>query len=300
MNAQALTIETGIARIRTRAADYLALTKPRVVSMVLLATLVGFYLGSGELFDVALALKLLIGTALAGGGTLALNQYIERDLDALMHRTRTRPIPGGRLTPAEALAFGSAATVAGLTLLWASVNLLSAVVVLSITVVYLFGYTPLKRVSWVCHIVGAIPGALPPVAGWAAARGTIGVEPMVLFAIMFLWQLPHALAIGRLYQIDYARAGIHVLPVENEFGNPTSAVIVGTCVALLVAGVLPTLMGFAGVAYLVVAASFGLGFLFFAFRLSSAPGLAAAARHVVLASVVYLPVVLLVLALDRV
>jgi len=151
----------------------------------------------------------------------------------------------------------------------------------------------------VCHIVGAIPGALPPVAGWAAARGTIGVEPMVLFAIMFLWQLPHALAIARLYQIDYARAGIYVLPEENERGNPTSALIVGTCVALLVAGALPTLIGFAGVAYLVVAASFGLVFLFFAFRLNSAPSLAAAARHLVLASVVYLPVVLLVLALDR-
>ena len=299
MNAQALTIESGVARIRMRAADYLMLTKPRVVAMVLLTTLVGFYLGSGESFDFALALKLLLGTALAAGGTLALNQYIERDLDALMHRTRMRPIPGGRLIPGEALAFGLAATVAGLALLWAEVNLLSAAVVASITLVYLFGYTPLKRVSWVCNIVGAIPGALPPVAGWAAARGTIGVEPMLLFAIMFLWQLPHSLAIARLYQIDYARAGIYLLPVENESGNPTSAVIVGTCVALLVAGALPTLMGFAGLAYLVVAALFGLVFLFFAFRLRSAPGLAAAARHLVLASVVYLPVVLLVLALDR-
>jgi len=299
VNAQALTIESGIARIRTRAADYLALTKPRVVAMVLLTTLVGFYLGSGELFDHALALKLLIGTALAAGGTLALNQYIERDLDALMHRTRRRPLPVGSIIPAQALAFGIAATVSGLAILWAEVNLLSAAVVLSIAVVYLFGYTPLKRVSWACNIVGAIPGALPPVAGWAAARGTIGAEAMVLFAIMFLWQLPHALAIARLYQIDYARAGIRLLPDENERGNPTSAVIVGTCGALLVAGTLPTLMGFAGITYLVVAAALGFAFLFFAFRLSLAPTTAAAARHVVLASVVYLPLVLLVLALDR-
>ena len=181
-----------------RAADYLALTKPRIVAMVLLTTLVGFYLGSAESFDVALALKLLIGTALAAGGTLALNQYVERDLDALMHRTRMRPLPGGRLIPAEVLAFGIATTVSGLAILWAEVNLLSAAVVSSITLVYLFGYTPMKRISWACNIVGAIPGALPPVAGWAATRGTIDVEPMVLFAIMFLWQLPHALAIARV------------------------------------------------------------------------------------------------------
>jgi heme o synthase len=300
VNAQALTIESGITRIRSRAADYLALTKPRVVAMVLLTALVGFYLGSAESFDLALALKLLLGTALAAGGTLTLNQYIERDLDALMKRTRTRPLPGGRLLPNQALGFGLALTVSGLAILWAEVNLLCAAVVLSITLVYLFGYTPLKRVSWICNVVGAIPGALPPVAGWAAARGSVGAEPMVLFAIMFLWQLPHSLAIARLYQIDYARAGIHLLPHENERGNPTGALIMANCILLLAAGTLPTLMGFAGVAYLVIAASMGLGFLFFAVRLYRAPAMAVAARHLLLASVVYLPAVLLVLALDRV
>jgi len=300
MSADALAIGSGVMRMRSRAADYLSLTKPRVVAMVLLTTLVGFYLGSAESFDIALALKLLIGTALAAGGTLTLNQYIERDTDALMKRTHSRPLPGGRLLPAEALGFGLALTGSGLAILWAEVNLLSAALVLSIPLVYLFGYTPLKRVSWICNVVGSVPGAFPPVAGWAAARGTLGAEPMVLFAIIFLWQLPHALAIARLYQIDYARAGIHLLPPDNDRGNRINALIMASCVALLVVGALPTLMGFAGIAYLVIAASLGLAFLGFAFRMYRAPAMAVAARHLVLASVVYLPVVLLVMALDRV
>jgi heme o synthase len=299
VSAQALTIELGFTRVRSRLADYLALAKPRVVSMVLVTTVVGYYLGSDGSFDLGLALKLVLGTGLAAGGTLALNQYIERDLDALMHRTRSRPLPGGRLFPVEALAFGIAATVAGLGILWAAVNALSAAVVLTIAVVYLFGYTPLKRVSSVCSLVGAIPGALPPVAGWAAARGTISAEPLVLFGIMFLWQLPHSLAIARLYQTDYARAGIHLLPAEDKFGNPTGQFVVGACIALLIAGALPTLMGFAGIIYLATSAMLGLGFLYFAIRLWSTPTIAASARHLLLASVVYLPAVLLVLAIDR-
>ncbi len=299
MSGSVLTIAAGAAQVRTRAADYLALTKPRVVAMVLVTTLVGFYLASGDTFDGALALKLLLGTALAAGGTLALNQYVERDLDALMHRTRRRPLPAGRLRPGQALAFGVAATVFGLLILAFEVNLLSASVILATTLIYLLAYTPLKRVSWVCNLVGAIPGALPPVAGWAAARGTIGAEAGLLFAIMCLWQLPHSLAIARLYGVDYARAGIRLLPDEDQRGNPTGALIVSACIALVVAGALPTLMGFAGLAYLLVAGALGLGFLFFALRLRNAPAMAAAARHVVLASVVYLPAVLLVLALDR-
>ena len=291
--------DAGVAGGWTRAGDYLALTKPRVVGMVLVTTLVGFYLGSDATFDLALALRLLVGTALAAGGTLALNQYIERDLDALMHRTRMRPLPSGRLVPGEALVFGLAIAGLGLAILWAGANLLTAAIVLSITLVYLFIYTPLKRVSWFCNIVGALPGALPPVAGWTAARGAVGAEAIVLFAILYLWQLPHSLAIARLYRNDYARAGIHLLPPEDLHGNQTGALIVANCVALVVASALPTLMGFAGIPYIVVAAVLGLAFLFFAVRLKNTPAVAAAARHVVLVSVVYLPIVLLVLALDR-
>jgi heme o synthase len=300
VSAPAIAIEAGAARVRSRAADYLALTKPRVVAMVLLTALVGFYLGSGGALDYRLALELLAGTALAAGGTLALNQYMERDIDALMHRTRMRPLPAGRLGPGQALTFGAAATVAGIIFLAAMVNPLASAVVATITITYLFGYTPLKRVSWVCDFAGAIPGALPPVAGWAAARGRIGAEPMILFAIMYLWQLPHTFAIARLYQEDYARAGIRLLPADGAGGAGFGALIVGNCIALIVVAALPAVMGFAGVTYLVVAGALGLGFLFFAIRLATAPTLAAAARRVVLASVVYLPFVLLALALDRV
>jgi protoheme IX farnesyltransferase len=287
-------------RVRTRVAGYFALTKPRVVAMILVTTLAGFYLGSDTNFDFVLASRLLLGTALAAGGTLALNQYLERESDALMHRTRTRPLPGGRLAPIEALAFGVAAVVSGLVVLSTAVNLLTAAVVLATTLVYLFAYTPLKRVSWICNPIGAIPGALPPVAGWTAAKGTVGVEAIVLFAIMFLWQLPHSLAIARLYRIDYERAGMRLLPAEDLCGNKTDTLIVANCIALIVAAALPTLMGFAGLAYLVIAALLGLAFLFLALRLRKVPTMSVAARRLVLASVIYLPVVLLALVLDRV
>ena len=300
MSGGVLTIAAGAAQVRTRAADYLALTKPRVVGMVLVTTLVGFYLASGGDFDASLALKAAAryrARSRRHAGAQSIYRARFRRADASHpHASVARR----RLRPGQALAFGLTATVSGFAILALEVNLLSASVVLATTLTYLFAYTPLKRVSWVCNLVGAIPGALPPVAGWAAARGTIGAEAGLLFAIMCLWQLPHSLAIARLYRADYARAGIRLLPDEDQRGNPTGALIVGTCIALLVAGALPTLMGFAGVAYLAVAGSLGLGFLFFALRLKSAPAMAAAARHVVLASVVYLPVVLLVLALDRV
>src|SRR6185369_14295540 len=154
----------------------------------------------------------LVGTALAAGGTLALNQYMERDLDARMERTRRRPLPDGRLQPREALVLGLVLLVLGLGVLAVGAGVLAALVTAGIAVTYLLVYTPLKPVTSLCSIAGAIPGALPPVAGWAAARGELGAEPWILFAIMFLWQIPHSLAIGRVYRDDYARAGIRVLP----------------------------------------------------------------------------------------
>src|SRR5262245_29578836 len=185
--------------VRQRAADYLALTKPRVVLMVLVTTLVGYYLGSDGTPPLLLRLvHTLIGTALAAGGTLALNQYMERDLDRRMERTRRRPLPDGRLLPIEALVVGGGLLVAGLVYLPVGANLPTALVTAVIAITYLLLYTPLKRVTSLCSLIGAVPGALPPVAGWAAARGTIGAEAWVLFAIMFLWQIPHTLAIGRI------------------------------------------------------------------------------------------------------
>lgn len=193
MNSEAATIESAFGAARERMTGYYELTKPRVLLMVLITALAGFYMGSGAEFEFALALKVMAGVALAAGGTLALNQYIERDTDAMMERTRNRPLPAGRLRPLEALVFGLITTAAGIAYLWDAVNPLAAAVTGAITVLYLAAYTPMKRYSWMCHVVGAVPGALPPVIGWAAARGSLAAEPMVLFGIMFLWQLPHSL-----------------------------------------------------------------------------------------------------------
>jgi len=202
-----------LARARRRVvADLISLTKPRVVLMILVTTIVGYYVGLAGAPDYARLLHLLIGTALAAGGTLALNMYWERDVDALMQRTRLRPLPDGRLAPLEALLFGAAITLAGLAYLAACVSLRAAAVTGATFVLYLFAYTPLKLRSPLCTLVGAIPGALPPVTGWVAARDELGVGAWVLFGILFLWQLPHTLAIGRLYRDDYARAGVRLLP----------------------------------------------------------------------------------------
>src|SRR5713101_410748 len=165
---------------------YLELTKPRVVAMVLVTTLAGYYLGTSAAFDFHLAFVLLGATGLAAAGTMALNQYLERDLDAKMDRTRSRPLPQGRLSPESALIFGLVVTAVGCAILWARVNPLTALVTAAISIIYLLAYTPLKRVSPLCSVIGAVPGALPPVAGWAAARGTLSIEAWVLFAIMFL------------------------------------------------------------------------------------------------------------------
>ena len=299
MNAEAISFGA-MAGARRRAASYLELTKPRVVTMVLLTTLVGFYLGSAEHFNFWLAINTLAGTAMAAGGTLALNQYIERGTDARMHRTQHRPLPEGRLTPPEALWFGAITTAAGLVWLLLATNALAAGVTAAITLSYLFAYTPLKRVSWICHAVGAVPGALPPVAGWAAAAGGLGAEPWLLFAIMFLWQLPHSLSIARLYQADYARAGIKLLPAGGKRDNRVDGVILSASVALIAAGALPTMMGFAGRPAMILAAGLGAVMLVYGIRLARNPDAAIAARRVMFASLIYLPVVFLVLVIDRI
>ena len=284
--------------VRRRLSDYLALTKPRVVAMVLVTTAVGFHLGSAGSPLFLPLLYTLAGTALAAGGTLALNQYMERDLDARMERTRHRPLPEGRVHPAEALVLGGTLLVAGLVCLAVAVEPLAAVVTGGIAVTYLLLYTPLKRVTSLCSLVGAVPGALPPVAGWAAARGALGPEPWILFAIMFLWQIPHSLAIGRMYRDDYARAGIRVLPVVDRDGASTGVQVVTNCLALLPVALLPTLVGLAGSVYFLVALVLGLGFLWSAIGLARS-GSAAAARRLLFASLVYLPALLGVMALDK-
>jgi len=286
------------AVVRQRAADYFALTKPRVVMMVLVTTLVGYYLGTEGAPSLVRLLHTLLGTALAAGGTLALNQYLERDLDARMERTRRRPLPDGRVLPMEALVLGLALLAAGLGYLQLTVGAPAALVTTAIAATYLLLYTPLKPVTSLCSLVGAVPGALPPVAGWAAARGSIGPEAWVLFAIMYLWQIPHTLAIGRMYRDDYARAGIRVLPVVDGDGSSTAIHAVVNCLALIPVALLPTLLGMAGPLYFATALALGLGFLWSAIGLARRRSLGDA-RRLLVTSLIYLPVLLATMALDK-
>jgi protoheme IX farnesyltransferase len=292
----AQTAEAGALR---RVADYVELAKPRIVLMVLVTAFVGFYLGSESLPNYSRLLQMLFGTALAAAGTLALNQLLERDTDAKMERTRRRPLPDGRLQPREALWFGLLLTLGGLVYLLLGVNLLSAAVTALIAVSYLLCYTPMKLRSSLCVLVGAVPGALPPVIGWVAATGSLDVGAGVLFAILFLWQVPHTLAIARLYRKDYASAGIQFLPVIDLDGASTNRQIISHTAALLAVSLLPTLLGLAGPVYFVVAFVLGIGFLLSGIRLALESTLPKA-RTLLFASLIYLPVLLLVMALDRV
>ena len=275
------------------------LSKPRMVTMILVTTAAGFILASPGPLAWGLLLQTILGTALAAAGALALNQVLERDIDALMARTRTRPLPDGRILPGEALAFGVGAATAGLGWLALVVNPLSAMVTASVVALYLFAYTPMKRRSALCTVVGAFPGALPPVAGWAAATGELGLGALILFGIMFFWQLPHSLAIAWLYREEYARAGIRLLPTIEPSGHSTARHIFANSLALLAVGLLPALTGMAGWAYFLAALAMGL------WMIAGAAAVArrrseAAARSLLHVSLVYVPVVLVAMVLDRI
>ena len=292
-------IVTPLVRERRRVmADFVSLTKPRVVLMILVTTVVGYYVGLAGAPDYARLVHLLIGTALAAGGTLALNMYWEREIDGLMERTRLRPLPDGRLAPLEALLFGAAVTLLGVVYLAAFVNVAAAAVTMATFALYLFAYTPLKLRTPLCTLVGAVPGALPPVTGWVAARDDLGVGAWVLFGILFLWQLPHTLAIGRLYRDDYARAGVRLLPVIDAQGSITERQIMTGCLALLAVSLLPTLVGLAGGIYFAGALALGVGFAVLGAWQAVVPSLGGA-RRVLYASLLYLPALLALLAFDK-
>jgi len=281
-----------------RLADYVELIKPRVTSLVLVTTLVGFYLGTRGPIDLLLLLNTLLGTALVAAGTSALNQYVEREEDGLMLRTRKRPLPAGRIEPAHALVFASSIAVAGLLHLLLTVNLVTAALASLTLLSYVFVYTPLKRVSSLCTLVGAIPGALPPLGGWTAAQGSIAAGGIVLFAILFVWQLPHSLSIAILYRDDYARGGFRLLPVVDPDGGTTGRQILAHCLVLLPLSLVPSLLAVAGIVYFYGALLLGL-----LLTACAVPILlnatARSARRMLLASVVYLPVLLGLMALDR-
>ena len=293
------TLDLALAGGYRKAADFGELTKPRITVMVLVTTFVGFYLGSGAIPDYFRLMQTLLGTAFAAGGTLALNQFLERDADAAMERTRRRPLPEGRVQPAEALIFGAALTFLGLLELWLAVNALSALVTATIVISYLFVYTPLKQRTSLCSVVGAIPGALPPVIGWTAARGQLEAGAWALFAIMFLWQIPHTLAIARLYREDFARAGIRFLPVVEPDGASTGRQVLTNCVALLAVSLVPTLLQVTGYVYFLAAFFLGAVFLGSGVELMRSQSLAAA-RRLLFVSLIYLPMLLAIMALDRI
>ena len=278
--------------------DYIELTKPRVTLMVVLTTLFGFYLGADGRMDWLLLLNTLIGTALVAGGTSALNQYLERDIDTRMKRTMNRPLPAGRLAADSALAFAVIISVVGLAYLALLVNLLTAALAGLTLASYIFVYTPLKQKSSLSTVVGAIPGALPPVGGWTAVRGELGVEAGILFAILFLWQLPHFLAIAWIYRADYERGGFPMLTVIDPEGGSTGRQILGNCLALLPVSLLPTLIGMAGKAYFLCAFILGMGFLMYGISVFRHRN-NVSARKLALASLVYLPMLLAVMALDK-
>jgi heme o synthase len=281
------------------AADYLELSKPRITMMVVLTTLVGYVLGArGKVAAPHLAAT-LAGTALVAAGASALNMLLEWRIDARMLRTRARPLPSGRLRPAEALACGLALTSTGLAALAWLAAPLAALVALVTWASYLFLYTPLKPKTSLSTVVGAFPGALPPVIGWAAARGALEPGAFVLFAILFLWQIPHFLAIAWIYREDYARGGLPMLPVLDPDGRITGRQAVANSLALLVVSLTPTAAGLAGATYLVAAVLLGLGFTAVAVW-AAAARTPRAARALFLASLVYLPALCAFLIGDRV
>src|SRR6202158_4506025 len=250
---------------RERAAAYVELTKPRITFLIVLTSAAGFCLASGKVDYLALV-SAMTGIALLSAGIATLNQYMERDLDRLMRRTADRPLPSGRLAPWEALWFGVGLTVLAEVYLGVLVNPLTALLGLFVIAGYLFGYTPLKTRTSLSTMVGAFPGAVPPLIGWTAARGNLSVEAWVLFAILFLWQFPHFLAIAWMYREDYGRAGILMLPVVEPEGRVTGQQIVVYTVLLLPVSLLPTLLGISGKVYLYGAIVLGLLFLYSSIR----------------------------------
>ena len=228
---------------------YVVLTKPDVTFLVVITTVAGFYLGSTGAVDWARLAQTLFGTLLVAGGTAALNQYVERDMDAVMRRTAARPLPTGTLKPSEVLIFGAVTIVFGTAWLALTVNALAAFIAFATSASYLGLYTPLKTRTTLATAVGAIPGALPPLIGWAAARGSLSEGGWILFAILFVWQFPHFMAIAWMYREDYARAGIQMLPVVDPKGDATFNVIVSFSAILVPVSLLPSVMGMAGIRY---------------------------------------------------
>jgi protoheme IX farnesyltransferase len=284
--------------LRARLRDYLELTKPNIVGLILVTVAAGYYLGAGDTFDLLILTHTLVGTALIAGASNALNQILEREIDARMRRTQRRPLPSGRLRVAESAVAAWVAGAAGVLYLAAFTNLVVVLLAIATLASYVFVYTPLKRITSLCTIVGAVPGALPVLGGWAAARAGLDLRAWVLFTIVFLWQIPHFLALAWLFREDYARAGLRMLSVTAGAGA-TFRQALGFAVALLPVSLAPAVLGMAGPAYLAGAAALALWQIWATVRVARdhAP---VNARRLFLASVTYLPVLLGLMAIDKV
>ncbi|MCL7936538.1 MAG: heme o synthase [marine benthic group bacterium] len=288
-------VETGAAA--NRPADLIQLTKPRITTMVLVSSAAGFVIASGGHPDPRKLLVTMAGIGLVAGGTSALNQLLERDVDARMERTRDRPIPTGRVSPAAAGAFAAVISLAGIALLALAVNPLTSLLAAIALFSYVLVYTPLKQVSSLSTLVGAIPGALPIMGGWTAARGELGPGAWALFGIMFFWQLPHFLALAWLFREDYRRGGLQMLGVTDPAGGQTRTQAVLYALALIPASLLPALLGLSGALYGLLAIGLGLTYLIAAIRFWSQAD-SPSARRLFRTSLVYLPILLLVLSFN--
>jgi heme o synthase len=278
---------------------YVVLTKPDVTFLVVITTVAGFYLGSHGSLDWLRLLNTLCGTMLVGAGTAALNQYVERDMDAVMRRTAARPLPSGLLQPGEVLLFGIGTIILGTAWLVLAVNALSAMIALATCILYLGAYTPLKTRTTLATAVGAVPGALPPLIGWAAATGSISLGAWVLFAILFFWQFPHFMAIAWMYREDYGRAGILMLPVVDKKGDATFRQIVITSTVLVWVSVLPSLMGMAGLNYFFGALVLGM-FLLQVSLWANRSRTNVRAKWLMHATVAHIPILLAWMILDKI
>jgi protoheme IX farnesyltransferase len=291
-------IEREEVESRSRFGDFVELTKPRLTLLSVMTTLAGFYMGSTGPLDLALLAHTLLGTFLVGGGCGALNMVIEREHDKRMRRTMKRPLPAGRLMPNEALIFGAAISIAGLVYLAVAVNLLTSFLAALTLISYLFLYTPMKRRTSFNTVIGAVPGALPPVIGWAAVRGSLGPEALALFAILFFWQVPHFLALAWMCREDYGRAGYKMLTVDDENGVRTGRHILLYTAVMLPVSLIPTIIGITGLVYFFGAMALGILFLYYCIRLALNKK-NSSAKQVFYFSLLYLPALFLVMALDR-
>src|SRR5713226_4771096 len=289
-------------RFYSVAADYWALTKPEINFLIAIATFTGFYLGCpAQLhgFPFMLLIHTLVGTLLVSSGAGALNQYDERHFDAQMRRTARRPLAAGRLEPSSALWFGILLSFAGSIYLAVAVNAMASLLAVLTLGSYLALYTPLKRKTPLCTVVGALPGAMPPLIGWAAASGKLSFEAWVLYAMLFLWQFPHFMAIAWMYREDYSRAGYLVLPMGEQRGRFMSWQALAASLALIPVSLSPTMIGGAGHVYFVVAGVLSSGFFFYSARLAFQRS-NAAARRLLIVSIIYLPLLFFFMVLDKI